>query len=307
MCGPGGDESCLGEPSVKVGVVDIGTNSMRLLITDGLVEDGRWVEITGLGREVDATGRFSAESTEKTLRVLRHYGRLMDEADVSRRMAIATSASRDASNRERFFTQAEKAIGVRPELISGDREGLLAFAGATAGLDVADPVVVSDIGGGSTEFVTRDSGLSVDIGSVRLTERYLPDRPPERGQLKAAIDHIGVLFAEIDHDEVATHIGVAGTWTSLAAIAQDLARYERRLVHGYVLSSQRLGEVVEKLRKLTVAETAAIPSLDPKRAPVILAGAIVAVVAGETLGVAETLISERDTLDGAAMELLSIP
>ena len=286
-------------------MVDIGTNAMRLLITDGGTEDRRWVEVTGLGVGVDATGRLDDDAITRTLAVFDQYGKVMDDAGVDRRMAMATSASRDATNREQFFDKSERALGVRPTLITGAREADLAYKGATAGLEDGEGVVVSDIGGGSTEFVTGESGQSVDIGTVRLTERHLPDRPPDPWQLRAAIEHLGDLFVEIEHDHVTTHIGVAGTWTSLAAIAQDLPGYDRDRVHGYVLTNSDLDGVVERLRPLTVEETASIPCLDPKRAPVILAGAIVATVITETLGVAETVVSEHDTLDGAAMELLA--
>ena len=292
---------------MKVAVVDIGTNSMRLLITDGQVEDGRWVEVTGLGRGVDSTGRLSEDAMERTLTVLGGYGSLMERAGVARRAAIATSASRDASNRVEFFDRAEHALGVRPVLISGGREAILAFDGATSGLDVAGPIVVSDIGGGSTELVSSDSGLSIDIGSVRLTERHLPDRPPTTQGMRRAWSHVRALLADIELGEVATHVGVAGTWTSLAAIAQDLPKYDRERVHGYELPKEQLDRVLGLLSRMTVEETAAIPSLDPNRAPVILAGSVVASIVMEKVGVDETLISVRDTLDGLASELLALP
>lgn len=289
-----------------VGVVDIGTNSIRLLITDGVQEMGRWVEITGLGRGVDSSQRLDDGPMEATVQVLHRYGRLMDEAGVEKRVALATSASRDAANREDFFDRAQVAIGVRPELISGGREAILAFDGATSDLEVEDPVVVSDIGGGSTELVTYDSGISVEIGSVRLTERYLPDRPPTQAQMARSWAHLRSLFSEVQRRHFETHVGVAGTWTSLAAMAQELPAYDRSAVHGYRLTSDQLDRLVGRLSRMTVEETAAIPSLDPRRAPVILAGALVAVVVAETVGVEETSISERDLLDGAARELLDL-
>ncbi len=290
----------------KVGIVDIGTNSMRLLITDGEAEDGRWVEITGLGQGVDATGEFSRSAMERTLDVLARYGRQMNVMDVEERYAMATSASRDASNREELFDRVEALLGVRPELISGVREGVLAFDGATCDFEVTDPVVVTDIGGGSTEFVTYDSGISIDMGSVRLTERLLPDRPPSESSLELARAHVLEEFADASPGNVATHIGVAGTWTSLAAIAGGRPAYDRSNTHGYVLVNDELDRVLHHLATLTVEETGAIPSLDPKRAPVILAGAVIASVITEVLEVGETLISEKDTLDGAAMELLGL-
>ncbi|MGB7858946.1 MAG: Ppx/GppA phosphatase family protein [Acidimicrobiia bacterium] len=291
---------------MKVGVVDIGTNSMRLLITDGLEDERRWVEVTGLGAGVDKTGELSDAAIERTIEVLGRFGAEMSRRGVSRTLAIATSASRDAANRNEFFDRAEQALGVRPTLIDGDSEARFAYSGAVGNDDGDFGVVVSDIGGGSTEIVTGESSVSIDIGSVRLTERFLPDRPASVSQLADAIGHVAGLFEGVDFAKVSRHIGVAGTWTSIAAIAQDLSRYEPQKVHGYVLADDALDDVTERLRGLTIEETAAIPSLDPARAPVILAGAVIATLVSETLGTTETHISERDTLDGAAMELLAL-
>lgn len=297
----------MGQPAMKVGVVDIGTNSMRLLITDGAVEDGRWAEVTGLGAGVDATGRLSEEAIARSVEVLDRFGSRMDTAGVERRRAIATSATRDARNRDVFLDAAADALRVRPEMISGPEEARLAFEGATSSLfEVGGSVVVSDIGGGSTEFVTSNSDLSVDIGSVRLTERLLPDRPSTKPQMEAATSHVRELFADVEAGPVENHVGVAGTWTSLAAIAAELPAHDSHSVHGHSLSKGRLAEVSSMLAGMTVEETAAIPSLDPNRAPVILAGSVVALGVMDTLGVTETLVSERDTLDGVAARLLAL-
>jgi exopolyphosphatase/guanosine-5'-triphosphate,3'-diphosphate pyrophosphatase len=291
---------------VKVGVVDIGTNSMRLLITDGITEVGRWVEVTGLGRGVDRTGTLSPEGMHETLGVLSRFGATMDRERVERRKAIATSASRDASNRETFFDRVASVLGVRPSLISGDEEAHLAYAGATTGAAFEPPVVVSDIGGGSSEFVTAEGGVSIDIGSVRLTERAIETRPTPPEQMDKARALVTDLFRAIAL-ETGTLIGVAGTWTSLGAMSQHLPGYSRDLVHGYRMSREALEELIVTLAGLSAEETAAIPSLDPKRAPVILAGALVAGGVMDVLGVDEVVVSEHDTLDGVAMELLALP
>jgi exopolyphosphatase/guanosine-5'-triphosphate,3'-diphosphate pyrophosphatase len=296
----------MGQQAVNVGVVDIGTNSMRLLITNRVGEVGRWVEVTGLGRGVDRTGALSPEAIQDSLVALARFGSRMDSEGVESRIAIATSASRDASNREMFFDLAESALGVRPILITGEREARLAYAGAARTTGLEPPLVVSDIGGGSTEFVTAEAALSVDVGSVRLTERAIPSRPPRAAELATARAMVDKLFAEVDL-VVGTLVGVAGTWTSLAAIAQELPRYSRDLVEGYRLTKVGLEGVIEMLVGKTLEETAAIPSLDPKRAPVILAGSLVACGVVDALGVDEVLVSEHDTLDGAAMELLALP
>ncbi len=287
---------------LKAGVVDIGTNSMRLLITNGVVESGRWVEVTGLGRGVDHAGVLSAEAIDDTLGALARFGSLMDRERVEIRRVIATSASRDALNREDFFDLAESVLGVRPVLISGDEEARFAYAGATAEIDLPGPWIVCDIGGGSTELVTESSGVSIDIGSVRLTERVILDRPPSSKELAAARALMTTLLEDVMLP-AGRLIGVAGTWTSLAAIAQRLPAYNGELVHGYRMSRKALDRVVEDLARLTLDETAAIPSLDPKRAPVILGGSLVAEGVMTVLGFDEVLISEHDTLDGVAMDL----
>ncbi|MFV1960881.1 MAG: exopolyphosphatase [Acidimicrobiia bacterium] len=292
---------------MRVGVVDIGTNSMRLLVTDGITEFGKWVQVTGLGQGVDASGRLSEEAIERTLTVFRRFGDLMEDMEVERRMAIATSASRDADNREEFFDQAENALGMRPTLISGHEEARFAYRGATANQELAPPVIVSDIGGGSSEFVSAVDEVSLDIGSVRLTERVLPKRPASPGEMERARGLIDDMFREVEVGAVGTLVGVAGTWTSIAAIAQELPEYDRERVHRYSLSRNRLGQVTSMLTLMSTDETAAIPSLDPKRAPVILAGTVIAGGVMDALDMPEVVISERDTLDGAAGYLLALP
>lgn len=293
----------MGGSAVKVGVVDIGTNSMRLLITDGVDETGRWVEVTGLGKGVDATGRLGEEALERTITVLSRFGETMERHGVERRAAMATSATRDATNRAELMDRATEAIGVRPEVVAGEREGELAYTGAT--IDLEDgPYVISDIGGGSTEFVTAERAISVDIGSVRLTDRILTDRPPTSGQMSRAIGHVTELFTGVDL--MGDLVGVAGTWTSLAGIHLELPSYERARVHHHRIPREGLATLTERLSALTLEETEALPSLDPGRAPVILAGAVVANTVIETLGAESVLVSERDTLDGLAMDLLGL-
>ncbi len=290
---------------LKVGVVDIGTNSMRLLITDGVVETGRWVEVTGLGRGVDRAAELSAEGIEDTLAALARFGSTMDREGVAVRKAIATSASREASNREVFFDLAESTLGVRPVLITGDQEAHLAFVGATAKIDVPGPWVVCDIGGGSTELVSDSGGMSIDIGSVRLTERAVPSRPPPWEELAEARALLSTMLEGVELPG-GRLVGVAGTWTSLAAIAMRLPADTRDLVHGYSMSREALSGVIDELSQLSLDETRAIASLYPKRAPVILAGSLVAEAVMTALGSDDALISEYDSLDGVAMELLAL-
>ncbi len=291
---------------MRVGVVDIGTNSMRLLVTDGVEEVGRWVEVTGLGEGVDETGVLSEVAMDRTLIALEEFGDRMSSLDVGARAAIATSASRDASNREEFFDRAEAVLGVRPEVISGGREGILSFDGASSDFEVDEPIWVSDIGGGSTEIVMYDDGYSIQMGSVRLSDRLGADYPLSEGEFRRASHMAESAFSGYYFGEVATHIGVAGTWTSLAAIVQDLAEYDADAVHGHRVETADLDDLVDYLCGLTLEETEAIPSLDPRRAPVIRCGAIVAAAVAEVLGVGSTLVSVKDSLDGLAAELLAV-
>lgn len=291
---------------MRVGAVDIGTNSMRLLISDGQREMKRLVEVTGLGEGVDRTGRLSKVSVERTIEVLCRFGDLMGSESVERRKAIATSAARDAANREEFFDRAEEVLGTRPILISGDEEARLAWDGAAMGLEIGGGVVVCDIGGGSTELVREDARVSVDIGSVRLTDRILEHRPARAGEMAEARAHVSEALAGVGF-EAESVVGIAGTWTSLAAVDLALVEYDAEKVHGHKLERDRLEALVERLTLLSVEETAAIPSLDPKRAPVILAGSVVAAGVLAALGADYATISERDTLDAVVADLLALP
>ena len=285
---------------MKVAAVDIGTNSMRLLVVqrigDGVVELGRYERVTGLGRGVDATGELSDEAMDRTLLALSEFGGRMREMGVERRRAVATSASRDARNREKFFNRAELALGVRPELISGDEEAALAYAGATSRTGEPAPHLVIDIGGGSTELVTVDGGRSFDIGSVRLTDRVLSDRPAPPDQVAAARALVAEMFLPVP-PFLGSVIGVAGTWTSLARIHHGESNVVR-------LSLLDITGLVERLSGLTEEQTAALPGLDPGRAPVILAGAVIAEGAATAAGAETVVVSQHDLLDGVVAALL---
>jgi exopolyphosphatase / guanosine-5'-triphosphate,3'-diphosphate pyrophosphatase len=276
--------------------IDIGTNSMRLLVVD---DDGRDLvrvaRVTGLGHGVDADRRLGSDAVERTLLVFGDFARSCEEFGVDRMRAVATSATRDAENRDEFLDRAETVLGIRPEVISGQQEAELAYLGATAGRE-GESVVV-DIGGGSTEFVTRSGTVqatSIDIGSVRLTDRLLPDRPADFDALEAASAHVERLFRSVRRAGDSVVIGVAGTWTSLAAIEQG----REGSVHDMVIRRLTADRLVGRLASLTVEQTAALPGLDPARAPVILGGAVIAREAMRALGTDEVVVSERDLLDG---------
>ena len=291
------------------GVVDIGSNSMRLLLVDSDGERLREVEVTALGSGVDRTGRFNEERVAATLEVLGRYGEIMDRVGVGQRRAVATSATRDAEDGAEFIERAARVLGVVPEVISGTEEAELSYLGATASFDDQLPTVVIDIGGGSTEFVygagSVKTSTSIDIGSVRLTDRRLPDRPPTAMQLSDASAHVDAEFSTVELPGTPrTVIGAAGTFTSIAAISLGFDRYDRDAVHGTVLSRADTKELIGELSALTVEETAAIPSLDPKRAPVILAGAVIVDRAAVVARTDIIVVSEYGLLNAVATLLL---
>jgi exopolyphosphatase/guanosine-5'-triphosphate,3'-diphosphate pyrophosphatase len=279
----------------KVAAVDIGTNSMRLLmvqkIGDGTVELGRWERVTGLGTGVDEKGALQEEAMDRTLLTLAEFGARMNKAGVEQRRAVATSAARDSSNREQFFDRAELALGVRPELITGEEEARLSFTGAT--VSRGSNVLVIDIGGGSTEFVTSEGGTSYDIGSVRLTDRVLKERPASSEQLTAARAMVAESFLAVT-PFTGPVVGVAGTWTSLGAIEGSDS-----------LTRESVTAWIDRLAGMSVEETAAIPNLDPARAPVILAGTVIAEGAMTAVGATTIEVSRQDLLDGIVAGLLA--
>ncbi|HSJ28447.1 MAG TPA: Ppx/GppA phosphatase family protein [Acidimicrobiia bacterium] len=282
--------------------IDIGTNSMRLLIVDEGGHDlVRLARVTGLGRGVDAGRRLSDDAVARTLAVFEEFRRHCDERSVGRVRAVATSATRDAGNRQEFLDAAESVLGVRPQVIPGEEEARLSYVGATLGR-TDDPIVV-DIGGGSTEFVHatagRIVGVSVDIGSVRLTDRLLPHRPATYDELEAASEHVDGLFASLELPTSRPVMGVAGTWTSLAAIRAG----SPAAVHDAVLDRLTVDRLVARLAAASVEETASLPGLDPARAPVILAGAVIAREVMRALVATSVTVSERDLLDGVVAGL----
>ncbi len=288
------------------GVVDIGTNSMRLLVVDDTRELHREVAVTGLGTGVDRTGHLDPERVEATLDVLQRYGATMDRLSVAKRRVVATSATRDAEDSADFVARAGRALGAVPEVISGIEEAELSYVGATASFVDQPPTVVIDIGGGSTEFVlgneTVTTATSIDIGSVRLTDRLLPTRPASAADVRAARAAVAEAFhASLSPEPVERVIGVAGSFTSLAAIALDLTEYDRDRVDGSVLTADQIHGLIDRLSSMTISELEAIPSLDPNRAPVILAGAILAEGALAASRANEITVSEQDLLDGMAL------
>ncbi len=298
---------------MRVAAIDVGSNTVRLLIADVTEQGLRQVErrsiVTRLAHGVDRTGRLDPDAITRSLAAVSSYADAIAVARCDKVGVAATSAARDAANRTDFTEPARALVASLPVVLTGPEEAAMSFAGAISGAVGEPPFMVIDIGGGSTEFVfgtdTVESGVSVDIGSVRLTERRLPDRPASSEQVEAARDHVAELFAaEVEVPEgIVTVVGVGGTYTSLAAIHLSLSAYDQDRVHGTVVPLDALDRLVRSLSEMDLVATEAIPSLDPARAPVLLGGAVVAAAAVRHVGAEQVTVSEHDILDGLALSL----
>ncbi|MCX5343083.1 Ppx/GppA family phosphatase [Streptomyces sp. R-74717] len=305
----------------RVAAIDCGTNSIRLLVADAdpstgeLVELDRRMEIVRLGQGVDRTGRLAPEALERTFAACRQYAEVIKEHGAQKIRFVATSASRDAENRDEFVRGVLDILGVEPEVISGDQEAEFSFTGATkelAGRDhLAKPYLVVDIGGGSTEFVVGDDHVraarSVDIGCVRMTERHLVhdgvvSDPPTPGQItaiRADIDAALDLAEEsVPLTGAATLVGLAGTVTTVAAIALGLDVYDSEAIHHSRISLDQVQEITGRLLTSTHAERAAIGAMHPGRVDVITSGALILLAVMKRTGAQEIVVSEHDILDG---------
>jgi len=305
---------------VRVAAIDCGTNSTRLLIAEssgdqrGFTILDRRMRITRLGQGVNATKLLAPESIERTAAVLREYRVAMDEHAVERVRITATSAARDAANREDFFSVAKEIVGVEPELLSGDEEARLSFRGATADLDPADgPFLIVDIGGGSTEFVVGtaepEAALSVDVGCVRITEQELHHDPPQADELSIALSLIDAYLDDVDREvpgsaDARTFVGLAGTITTVAAVEIGLAEYDRERIHHFHLTRAAAEDVFRTLATESHDARLANPGLESERADVIVAGCCILVAIFRHWGFDECLVSEADILDGLALSLL---
>ena len=291
----------------RLAAVDIGTNSTRLLIADverhGMADVERIEKVTGLGRDSTRSGRLAPESIERTVQVLAGYGRRIGSAGVAGARAVATAATRDAVNGEEFLAAARQALGFRPDVISGEEEAELCFLGATTRNGDPGRTLVVDIGGGSTEIVTDQGGLSVNIGSIRLTERCLPTHPAAPDHLAAARREAARVMAAADPPRRSHAMATAGTWTSLAAMHLRLDTYDPHEVEGATLGLADLERMVAWLGSLSLEEKEAIPSLDPRRAPIILGGAVVADTALRVLDLGAITVTGYDILDGVCLAL----
>ena len=304
---------------MRVAIVDIGTNSTRLLIAD--VSDGGQVtelvrrsNVTRLGQGVDASGALAPEAMDRVFAVLDEYRADIDANDVTATMAVLTSAVRDASNGQDFTARVRDDYKLDARAISGDEEAALTFLGATSERDPQSPspVVVIDIGGGSTELVIGtppqvEHRVSTQAGVVRQGERHVTHDPPKPAELQELAEEVATIFAgALDlgvRSEVKAGIAVAGTATSCAAIDQELEPYDPVKVHGYHLQIERLGEMLARLAAMDNEQRREVPGLHPDRAPTIVPGVILLIEAMRAFGLEEVEVSEHDILRGAALRL----
>ncbi|WP_346621747.1 Ppx/GppA phosphatase family protein [Blastococcus montanus] len=311
----------------RVAAVDCGTNSIRLLVADVPAEGGhtdllRRMEVVRLGQGVDATGRLAPEAIERTRLVLAEYAAAARDLGATDVRMVATSATRDAANRADFEQMVRATLGRAPDVVSGREEAELSFLGATGSIAAAaaaqgiapprPPYLVVDIGGGSTEFVLGGAdgvvaARSVDIGCVRLTERHLHDDPPADEQVAAAERDIRAALvdvtAEVPVGRAAALIGLAGSVTTVAALALDLPAYDSEAIHGSRIAVGEVRRVTAELLAATRERRAAAPVMHPGRVDVIGAGALILRTLMDEFGMAEVTVSEHDILDGIALRL----
>ncbi|HZX37880.1 MAG TPA: Ppx/GppA phosphatase family protein [Streptomyces sp.] len=301
----------------RVAAVDCGTNSIRLLVADAdpatgeLVDLDRRMTIVRLGQGVDRTGRLEPEALERTFAACREYAAVIEKHGAQRIRFVATSASRDASNRDDFVRGVLDILGVEPEVITGDREAEFSFTGATKELPGHEERLVVDIGGGSTEFVVGhdevEAARSVDIGCVRLTERHIRHDPPTpeevaamRADIEAALD---LAEETVPIREAQTLVGLAGSVTTVAAIALGLDEYDSTRIHHSRIPYSQVKAVSDALLKAGHEQRAGYPPMHPGRVDVIGAGALVLLAIMERIGVPEVVVSEHDILDGIAWSI----
>jgi exopolyphosphatase/guanosine-5'-triphosphate,3'-diphosphate pyrophosphatase len=292
-----------------VAAIDCGTNSLRLLVVERFGgERLRRTEIVRLGQGVDRTGRLAPEALERTRRVLVEFAAALRSYDVDAVRMVATSATREAANRAQLADLVHDVLGIEPDVIRGEEEAALSFAGAVDGLpQLRGTLLVADIGGGSTELIVGSAdradaswARSVDVGSVRLTERHLRDDPPTPGQIETTVAHIRAAIADVPWHHAGTVVGLAGTVTTLASIAGAATA-----LHGARLPTTTVDEITDRLLAMPRAQRAAIPTMHPGRADVIAAGALIVRTLLHCAGAAELVVSVHDLLDGITAALLA--
>ena len=307
--------------SERLAAFDVGTNSTRLLVADVdrgelVAEHAREMVITRLGKGVDRTGRFDPAALARTLEVLAGYAETCRRLGVARRRLVATSATRDAADRRAFLDGVRDLLGVDAEVLTGQAEAATAYRGATATLEGDLPTLVVDIGGGSTELILGDGRaaramISLDIGCVRLFERHLHHDPPtaeEAAALRADVaTHLAEVTGVLDPSAADRVVGVAGTVTTVTAIALGLDAYDPRRIHRATLDAAEIAAVADKLTAMTVAERAALPVMARGREDVIAAGALLLDELVRRFRIRQVIASETDILDGILLGLAERP
>ena len=300
--------SRLPEVVVRVAAIDLGTNTTRLLVAD--VEDGRVDEvvrrtaITRLGEGVDERRRLLPLPIARVRNVLSDYRRESEALGAERTLLVATSAVRDAENGEAFLGEIEWSYGFTTRLVSGDDEAALTIDGVATSRPLDAATLLVDIGGGSTELVLGETRHSLDVGAVRLTERHLPGDPPTEQELDECARAVRDVLPDLEPRD---GVGVAGTTTTIAALDLGLDEYDRERVHGHRLTLDGARRQLERLASLPLAERRQVPALEPERAPVIVAGAVILCELLGRYGLDAIEASERDILDGVALEAAKLP
>lgn len=295
----------------RVAAIDCGTNSVRLLVIENGADVHRETRIVRLGQAVDRTGVLAPDAIERTRVALADYAAIIARLGVERTRMVATSATRDARNRDEFVDMVHATLGVEPEVVTGLEEAELAYSGAVGTLhDVAEPVLLIDLGGGSTELVLGGDPLrahSMNIGSVRMTERHLSDDPPSAAQIAAAEDDVrralDAARADVPVEQAAAVVGVAGTITTLAAIALGLEQYDAEAIHGIRIPVPTIADITDRLLHLDHGQRAAIRVIHPGRVDVIAGGALILRTVLEQTDATELIASENDILDGIATSI----
>lgn len=306
---------------MTVAAIDCGTNSVRLLIADVdadgvLHEQVRVMRIVRLGEGIDSTGEFSQAALDRLFAALDEYAALIATARVTRTRFVATSASRDARNRDAFVAGVQARVGVDPEVIPGTEEAALSFVGAVRGLPrglVQPPSLVVDIGGGSTEFVlgsdAPEFAASVNVGCVRMTERHLVSDPPTDREVAATRADVRAAVAlaaeQVPFDRARTLVGLAGSVTTVAAMALDLPEYDAQILHGCVITRAQVSQVARAFTAMTRAERAELPYMHPGRVDVIAGGAMVLDEVMAATGAQEVVVCETDILDGIVYSIVT--
>jgi len=304
---------------MRVGVVDVGTNSVRVLVAEGDTATLRDVErelvITRLGEGVDRDGKIGPEPLRRTVAAIAGYVEKARALHADRIRIIATSAVRDSANRDDFMAAVKRTTGLAPVLLTGDQEAQLGFLGATIDVKEPGPYLVVDIGGGSTELVRgtekAERFISLDIGSVRLTERHISTDPPTEDEITAIAEdadgHLEEVSATLGPNGARTMIGLAGTITTASAIAMDLKDYDRDAIHHSRLTTSQIAEIRHRLTTMTSAERRSLPAMPKGREDVIVAGVVILERVMDRFGFSECLVSETDILDGVAIDVMRAP